>query len=109
MVTVADDRVKDQVVRLPDMTVVSPLITGLVFENCLILGPAVVAMVNGGAVEGCSFDSPADALLWDFPADTIRVGAIGLDDCSFINCRFQGVGFAGPPDFIAEFTAGLAQ
>lgn len=109
MVTIADDKIRDQVVRLADMAVARPFVQGLVFENCMILGPAVVAMLNGGTLEGCSFDSPPEALLWEVPADTTKIGAIGLDDCTFVNCHFQGVGFAGTPEFAEKFTAGLLQ
>lgn len=108
MVTVVDDTVQNQAVRLVDMTVARPFIIGIRFQNCLILGPAVVVMLNGGGFQDCVFDAPPEQLLWDFPTETTKIGAIGLTNCSFKGCRFEGIGFAGPPDFAEQFIAGLS-
>lgn len=101
-------KVHREVVRLADIAVPEPKISGITFERCLILGPAVLAMTGEGTISGCTFDSEADALLWEIPAERrLIVGAIEAEACNFIDCRFSMVGFAGPADFVKMFREGV--
>lgn len=101
--------VKREVVRLADLALPEPKISGITFERCLILGPAVLAMTGaGGTISGCTFDSEADALLWEIPDERKQVvGAIEAESCHFIDCRFSMVGFAGPASFTKMFRDGV--
>lgn len=102
-------KVHREVVRLTDFALPEPKISGITFERCLILGPAVLAMTGaGGTISGCTFDSEADALLWEIPEDRkLIVGAIEVESCHFIDCRFSMVGFAGPAAFTKMFREGV--
>lgn len=98
-----------QVVRIAEFALPEPKISGVTFEKCLILGPAVLALTGGeGSITGCTFDSDADSLLWVIPDDRPTVvGAIEIENCHFIECRFSMVGFAGPEDFAQKFRNGV--
>lgn len=90
----------NEVIRLADLTVISDTIRSIRFENCMILGPAVVFLV-GSALNECSFDAPGpEAIIWDIALDrrTEMVGAIAVEGCEFQECRFQNVGFAVDED-----------
>lgn len=90
-----------EVVRLADLATASPVITNQVFENCLIVGPAVIAPIDGGfTLQGCDLGGSEDALLWDVSDRPHLIGAIGLVDCHFIGCRFENVGLAGSTAFL---------
>jgi hypothetical protein len=103
VVNVSEGVVRDQVFRLVDLALVDTVIRKLRFENCLIVGPAVAVPLGGGSMLNCRFDGEPEAILWDFPVDVTKIGAIGLEECDFVECAFQGVGFAGPPEFHSIF------
>lgn len=87
---------RNEVIRLADLTVAIPSVESTRFEDCLILGPAVV-LPKGSRFQDCSYDTPdVEALLWPLdPQRTERVvGVIELVDCEFHKCRFTQVGFA---------------
>lgn len=75
----------------------------------MIIGPAVVALLGGSSLLGCSFDGDLTALLWDVPPErgTI-IGAIGLDDCILEDCRLQRIGFAATPELREMFKRDLS-
>lgn len=85
---------RNQVVRLPDLTVTQDVLSGVTFENCTIIGPAVIALLGGVTLRGCSFDGEAEAVLWPLGARQNVLGAIGLLNCVLVGCRFQRIGLA---------------
>lgn len=85
---------RNQIVRLPDLTVTSDLIDGVTFENCTLIGPAVVALLGGVTLQGSSFDGEVDAVLWPLHERDQVIGAIGLRDCVIVGCRLQRIGLA---------------
>lgn len=89
---------RNQTVFLPGLAQYNGMVAGLTFENCVIRGPAVVILLSDTIFDGVTYglpDSDIEAILWEFPADAIKVGAIGLQGCSFIGGRTEGIGFAG--------------
>src|SRR5258706_93225 len=76
----------------------SALIQDASFDNCRMLGPAVVYLQDTGVVD-CTFkvhQGDVESLLWPIPADKTKVtGVIVVRDCQFHGCTFEGVGFAG--------------
>lgn len=81
-------------VRLADLVVTSDEIADATFEDCVIVGPAVV-MGFGTAMTECVW--PADPLTVIWPLTPNRpavLGAIPLVRCRFIRCRFERVGLA---------------
>ena len=65
----ADRIYRNQTVRLADLTVIADAIENVTFENCIIEGPAVVALL-GGTVMNSGFDGDLDSFLW-----SSRIGA----------------------------------
>lgn len=91
-----DRHYRNQVVRLPDLAVTSDLIEGVTFENCTLVGPAVIILL-GGTMQDTGFDGEWDAVLWPLGERGQVVGAIGLVNCSLVGCRLQRIGLAYPP------------
>lgn len=92
-----DRTYRNQAIRLADLTVTSDVITGVTFEGCTIIGPAVVVPM-GSSLSDCVFEGPTDALFWPLGDRSFIVGAVGLDDCTIVGCRFQRVAIAYRPD-----------
>ena len=98
---ISDAQIEGRSFRIVDLTGADRVIANKTFLNCTIYGPAVVVLVNGGELTDCSLGGPPDALLWSIDENRDWViGAVAADNCSFIGCNFQGVGFAGKPDFV---------
>ena len=78
---------RNLVVKLPELAVTDDLLEGLTFENCHIIGPAVIVGL-GGEIRDCQFDGSLDAFLWPFEDDRdVVIGAIGLSD---VGCTAAG-------------------
>ena len=81
------------------------VISDRTFVHCLIEGPAVLLPVTGVQFDNCDFGEPDGdmrrLLLHPF-SPTHVIGAIGVADCQFLGCRFQGVGFTGGEAFLKE-------
>jgi hypothetical protein len=73
------------------------------FVHALILGPAVIAPLNRVNFLTNEFQGDSDALFIELAEDRQVIGVIGLQDVTFEECRFEGVGIAGTPDTIAHF------
>lgn len=84
-------------------------ITGKTFTDCVIEGPAVLAVMNGTTFDGCNMGAAANPrnLLLKPLGDKI-VGAIGMADCRFVRCRFAQVAFTGDDGLLAELEKGIA-
>ena len=100
----------DRVVRLADLAIANFIIARKEFRNCLILGPAIVVPLGETSFVNCAFDSPPEVLFWEVPREKeMVVGAIGLQDCAFRECRFQAIGMAGPRELLDMLRSGLAE
>lgn len=95
-------------IRLPELAVVSDTLRGLTFENCTIHGPAVILPLRGTSIQNCTFDGPAEGLIWVLEAGReMIIGAIGVRECAFFGCRFQGIGLAVRPEDRQQVLEGL--
>lgn len=85
-------------------------ISDLQAQGVTFLGPAIVAALDGCTIQGGSWDHGGggiDAILWEVEsARTFVIGAIGLHNCSFVNCAFVQIGFAGNAETIGKFMRG---
>jgi hypothetical protein len=92
----SDRHYRNQTVRLADLTVLNDVIEGVTFENCVIQGPAVVALMGQGSLTNSSFDAPSlDSVLWVIPdARNPVVGAVALVNCHIVGCALQRIGLA---------------
>src|SRR5439155_756251 len=66
----------------------------LIFEECEILGPAVLIVDGQTQIDGCRASGPTEGLIWHIDRGP-RVGAVASWNCLWDRCRFSGVGFAG--------------
>ena len=95
--------------RLVDIPRVRGIVDSRTFENCTIYGPAVI-VIFGGSLTSCVFDTADGApasLLWRASQTTV-VGAIGLRNCTFRNCRFKGRGVGGSEKTLELFVKQVA-
>jgi len=105
-----DSPYRNQLVRVADLTVVTDTVSNLRFENCQIVGPAVVAFM-GCNIADCSFDvgpGTLESIVWEAKVDMIIIGAVGFMNCEFYGCSFQRIGVALPPAERDAFIAALS-
>lgn len=85
----------NEVVFLPALAVTGPVIDGRRFENCRIVGPAMLALLEQVTVQGCDLGGSVEQILVEVAPDRQVVGAIGLRRCEFTRCTFEGIGWIG--------------
>ena len=103
----SDNSYRNTVVRLPDLAVTESVLEDLTFENCRLVGPAVVLLL-GGSMSRCSIEGDLDASIWAIPDDQERIiGAIGLRNCILVGCRISEIGFAVRESEIDAFRRGF--
>jgi hypothetical protein len=104
-----DNIYQGRVVRLCELAGDEAVIDGFEFTDCFVRGPAVV-VVQGEktTLANSTFRGDPDSLLWEIPPERSTViGAILVNNCVFDECTFEGVGFAGPPEFIRQMKQGI--
>ena len=77
----------------------------VLFEDCTIAGPAVLAPMHKTLLIECSFSHPNDfdAMWWPRPEERPKpVGIIVLSGCVFKKCSFLNIAFSGPRKQIDE-------
>ncbi|HVL42422.1 MAG TPA: hypothetical protein VM348_09720 [Brevundimonas sp.] len=84
-------------------------IEGKTFTDCVIEGPAVVAVMNGTTFDNCAMGTTTDIrnLLYRPLSTTKLAGVIGVSDCRFLRCRFVQVGFTGSDDLLEQLQGGV--
>ena len=86
------------------------VISGKTFTDCVIQGPALIAVLSGTTFDGCNMGAASDAASLLFaPQGPRLVGAIGLQDCRFVRCRFVQIGYTGSPAFLEDMGRSLTQ
>ena len=85
-------------------------IDGKTFTDCVIEGPAVMAVMDGTVFDSCNMGSASDVktLLFRPMGDTRMAGVIGMSNCRFVRCRFVQVGFTGSDSLLDQLTGGIA-
>ena len=84
-------------------------IDGKTFTDCVIEGPAVVAVMNGTMFDNCAMGTTSDVrnLLYRPLSTTKLAGVIGMANCRFVRCRFVQVGFTGSDDLLEQLLGGV--
>ncbi|NJC41000.1 hypothetical protein GGQ87_001258 [Brevundimonas alba] len=82
-------------------------IEGKTFTDCVIEGPAVMAVMNGTVFDSCAMGTTSDmATLLYRPVGRVKMaGVVGMAKCRFVRCRFVQVGFTGTDQLIDELLA----
>jgi hypothetical protein len=77
-----------------------------VFEDCVILGPAVIFPSGENTIIGGVIEGDPESLFWKIdPSRPARTGAVVIRGCTFRNCRFVQVGFVGTADTLEQLRA----
>jgi len=105
----ASNYISGRTVRLTDLVPdlpAAPVIRGKTFENCDILGPAVVVSKMSSLYESTFiFGEKERDVFIETPSNDELHGVIGLERCVFRECIFLRVGFIAPKDQIDAFLA----
>ena len=83
-------------------------IDGKTFTDCLIEGPAVMAIMEGTTLRDCAMGMTNDTrnLLYR-PLGEKMTGVVALSNCSFVRCRFAMVGFTGSDAHLEQLVTGV--
>lgn len=86
-------------------------IEGKTFTDCIIEGPAVMAVMNDTTFDSCIMGATTDSrtLLYRPLSQTKLAGVVGMSNCKFIRCRFVQIGFTGSEKLLEELATGIAQ
>ena len=93
---------KDEDVKILELVEnpTNPMLEGFTFQNCNIIGPAVVASLSTDWVN----NTLTPSMFIVIPAARQRLEeVIGLKDCLITKCRFTNIGLIGTEDFIRRF------
>ncbi|MBF0665862.1 MAG: hypothetical protein IR159_10045 [Brevundimonas sp.] len=79
-------------------------IDGKTFTDCVIEGPAVMAVMNGTVFDSCAMGATSDmrTLLYRPLSQDKMAGLVGVKNCRFVRCRFVQVGFTGSDALLEE-------
>jgi hypothetical protein len=94
-----------QSIRLVDLVETAGELRDASFYRCTVVGPAVLLIGEGTELRNNAFAAPSlEDLFWETPPGKgFAIGAIGVHDCRFEECRFTNVGLAGPIDLARRF------
>lgn len=92
-------------VKIATLVGTDGMLEGATFENCRILGPAILGLVDDTEFRDSGFGmaGTVDSILWEIPNGKKVVGVIGLRHCKFIGCQFESIGLAGPPELMRQW------
>jgi hypothetical protein len=84
-------------------------IDGKTFTECLIEGPAVMAVMNGTTFDSCAMGTTDDmrTLLYRPMGEKKMGGVIGMANCKFVRCRFFQVGFTGTDELLDDLAVAI--
>jgi hypothetical protein len=103
----SDRTYRSTTVRLSELAVVADTIENVTFENCTLVGPAVLALMETTMTQS-SLEGDPESILWVIPDERQRLlGAIGLLRCNIVGCQLQRIGLVVPARELDGFKRGL--
>jgi hypothetical protein len=96
------------VIKIADLADSRSLIEDRKFEGAEILGPAVLAPLEGVHIANSTFGGTFDSVFREVPEGQALTGVVGLRRVVFDGCRFINIGFVGTPEFILAAAGGFA-
>ncbi|MCW2528512.1 MAG: hypothetical protein JWM76_3372 [Pseudonocardiales bacterium] len=97
-----DKTYRREVILITQLDPGTPVLYNFKFYDCHILGPAVLGF-DGTVFDNNTILGEPEAILWKLPKwRHTFIGGIGLVDCVFDHCVFEGIGFAGGNEFIND-------
>lgn len=96
----------ENLVRIADEARADWIVEGRVFEDCIILGPAVLLPFGVNEITGGLIEGDPEAIFWesDQPGRGLT-GAVVIKNCTFKNCRFVRIGFVGESGSLEKLRA----
>jgi hypothetical protein len=86
-----------------------PRLERFTFTQCVVYGPMVLYPFGAPNIfRDCTFQNSRDQMLYEFPANSSRVGAVPLIGCSFVDCDLRNIGFLGTAEQLRAFAASTA-
>jgi len=105
-----DRKLRDEVIRIAELTVNSNTMQDLEFINCRIIGPAVLLALGTTSLLHCALGGPIESLFWEIPPERTHViGGVAVVNCIFSNCRFEEIGLGGPRSLYDALVADVNQ
>ena len=97
-----------EVIRIAELAAeTNSLIERRTFERRIIVGPAVLAPLEGVTISNSSFDADPESLFIEIPDGRRVTGVIGLRHVTFERCEFRNIALAGTPESVAQFRQGF--
>jgi hypothetical protein len=96
--TVFVSYIPPQKTRLPGIGPAVYEVRNKTFQECDLVGPAIVSIGGKSVVEYCSLEGPTGGKIEShlvLMQDKVLFGAIRFTDCGFLRCRFVDIGMAG--------------
>lgn len=84
-------------------------IEGKTFTDCLIEGPALMAVMNDTRFESCAMGRTTEvaSLLYRPVSRTKMAGVVGVSNCLFVRCSFAQIGYTGSDELLEQLQAGI--
>lgn len=94
--------------RISDLvTGTNPWIRDKTFENCVLYGPSMLIIKSKVTIAGSIFSGTPESIFPKFHESQLGlIGVIALENVSFKNCRFIGIGIIAPRDFVDTLRSG---
>lgn len=108
------DEFKGVVVSIPALVEAASIsgkpIEGRTFIDCVLLGPAILAMTEETKFINCQFGAVEgdERNLFVKPAGSRVIGAVSIHGCHIEGCLLNGLGLLGDDGFIEAFLATMA-
>ncbi len=77
------------------------ILQGYIFNDCQLIGPAVLLPQTDTYFNECDFDHPE--IFIPVLEDRLYFGMIALRNCTLEKCRFERIGIAAPQEMIDGF------
>lgn len=97
--TVAKE-IRGRTVYLPEMAREAGVLTEIIFLNCRIVGPAVIAQTGHCQWRDSTFEHPDVFWPIEWSLDRRIFGCVIVDTCLFEKCIFEDVAILGPPEWV---------
>lgn len=98
-----------QVIRLVDEVGIDSAVRGKTFENALVIGPAVIALLGGVVMERCGFEGTEESLFIEVEDGRFVTGVVAVIDTTFRDCRFQNISILGTKENLDTMRKILAE
>jgi hypothetical protein len=98
---------RDADVVLTDLVGIPPMIQKTDFQNCRLIGPAIIASLGPLSIRNSTLPQP-EQFVWELPVVSGEVvGVIGLTECDIDGCTLEGIALAVAPGTRDDMIRGI--